>query len=85
MYPLLLLCGRVRGGEVVLGGTNPTVAQNMMAYIRVAALLFFRNGDTKLLFSKSKSVETLISFWFRGHDLTEQVNPRWGAAPNPNF
>ena len=68
MYPLLLFYGGVHGGAVVLGGTNPIVAQNMTAHIRVAALLFFRNEDAELLFSKSKSLdaETLISFRFRG-------------------
>ena len=85
MYPLLLFCGGVHGGAVVLGGTNPIVVQNMTENIRVAALLFFRNGDTKLLFSKSKSLETLISFLFRGYDMIEQIDPRWGIAPNPNF
>ena len=68
MYPLLLFCGGVHGGVVVLGGTNSIVAQNMTARIRVAALLFFRNGDVELLFSKTISLdaETLISFRFRG-------------------
>ena len=61
-YPLLLFCGGVHGGTVILNGTNPTVAQNMMTRIRVAALLFFRNGDAELLFLKSKSLDakTLI-------------------------
>ena len=30
--------------RLFFGGTNPTVAQNMTARIRVATLLFFRNG-----------------------------------------
>ena len=41
MYPLLLLCGGVHGGAVVLCNTNPIVAQSLTTQIRVAALLFF--------------------------------------------
>ena len=48
----MLFYGGVHGGAVVLGGTDPTVAQNMTAHIRVVTLPFFRNGDAELLFLK---------------------------------
>ena len=60
----------------------------MAAQIRVAALLFFRNSDAQLLFSKSKSLgaQTLIWFRFWGQRvLIGQVYPRWGATLNPDF
>ena len=41
LYPLLLFCGGVHGSVVVLGNTNPIVAQSMTIQIRVSALLFF--------------------------------------------
>ena len=40
LYPLLLFCGGVHGGAVVLGGTNPTVAQNMTAQNRLRCYCF---------------------------------------------
>ena len=76
MYPLLLFCGGVHGSAVVLGGTNPTVAQNMTTQIRVAALLFFRNSDAELLFSKSKSLDAKMLISFRRSPSGRCPKPR---------